>query len=92
MPTMIDVRPDMRLACKDDWLGPPWASGEAALLIHGVAETSRAWTAWVPHLGVHCRVLRPDLPGFGSSSAAPAGYDWSTPALAAEQILKAASD
>src|SRR5438094_673074 len=67
---------------EDDSFGDPWLQPETVLLIHGVAESSRAWYAWVPHLARAMRVLRPDLPGFGRSSV-PGGYDWSTKSFAA---------
>lgn len=66
---------------KDDWFGPPWRVPEAVLLIHGVAESSRAWYGWVPHLARKYRVIRPDLPGFGESGA-EAGRSWTTAAYA----------
>ena len=33
----------------DDYTDP-WTSPETILLIHGVADTSKAWFAWVPRL------------------------------------------
>jgi len=66
---------------EDDWYGPPWIEPETVLLIHGVAESSRAWYAWVPQLSREFRVIRPDLPGFGQTPARP-GREWSTAAFA----------
>ncbi|MFO1188216.1 MAG: alpha/beta fold hydrolase [Alphaproteobacteria bacterium] len=66
---------------EDDWFGPPWLDPAVLLLIHGVAESSRAWYGWVPHLARTYRVIRPDLPGFGRSAAAP-GRKWHTAAFA----------
>jgi len=60
----------------------PWTTPETILLIHGVADTSKAWFAWVPQLARRFRVLRPDLRGFGQSSIPPRGYQWSLAALA----------
>ncbi len=54
------------------------------LLVHGIAESSHAWYAWVPHLARRFRVLRPDLPGFGRSTVPPRDYGWSTAAFAAD--------
>ncbi len=67
---------------EDEYFGDPWREPAPVLLIHGVAESSRAWYGWVPHLARSMRVLRPDLPGFGGSSV-PKGYDWSTTSFAA---------
>src|SRR5207249_3326097 len=68
---------------EDDYFGEPWVEPEVVMLVHGVAESGRAWTCWVPHLARTMRVLRPDLPGFGRSAMPPAGYRWSVPAFAA---------
>ena len=65
----------------DDYTDP-WTTPETILLVHGVADTSKAWFAWVPHLARRFRVLRPDLRGFGQSSIPPASYQWSLGGLA----------
>lgn len=69
---------------EDEWFGHPWLAPEAVVLIHGAAESSRAWFAWVPRLAGELRVLRPDLRGFGRSTVPPAGYPWSPRAFAAD--------
>jgi 3-oxoadipate enol-lactonase len=65
----------------DDYTDP-WTTPEIILLIHGVADTSKAWFAWVPRLARQFRVLRPDLRGFGQSSLPPPSYQWSLSGLA----------
>ena len=60
----------------------PWTTPETMLLIHGVADTSKAWFAWIPQLARRFRVLRPDLRGFGQSTIPPREYQWSLAALA----------
>jgi len=65
----------------DDYTDP-WTTPETILLIHGVADTSKAWFAWVPQLARQFRVLRPDLRGFGQSSLPPRDYQWSLGGLA----------
>src|SRR5579871_3071196 len=67
---------------RDDWLGEPWRKPETAVLIHGNAESSIVWYAWLPRMAQEFRVLRPDLPGLGRSQI-PAGFEWSLPNLAA---------
>ena len=52
-------------------------------MVHGNSESSRAWTQWVPHLAGKYRVVRPDLPGFGASSA-PSDYGFTASELAAD--------
>lgn len=86
MPT-IEIDPTLSMYYEDDYFGEPWHGHETVMLVHGVAESSRAWFAWVPHLARRLRVLRPDLRGFGRSSVPPAGYDWS-PAAFAEDLAR----
>ena len=66
---------------RDDWFGEPWRKPETAVLIHGNAESSLVWYAWIPRMGAEFRVLRPDLPGLGRSRI-PAGFEWSLPSFA----------
>jgi pimeloyl-ACP methyl ester carboxylesterase len=61
---------------KEDWLGAPWLDGEPALLLHGNLETSEIWYGWVPRMAQQFRLFRPDLPGFGRSTA-PRDFEWS---------------
>jgi pimeloyl-ACP methyl ester carboxylesterase len=67
---------------REDWFGEPWRKPETAILIHGNAESSLVWYAWIPRMGREFRVLRPDLPGLGRSRI-PAGFEWTLPSLAA---------
>jgi 3-oxoadipate enol-lactonase len=53
------------------------------VMVHGNAESSRAWTCFVPYLAGRYRVVRPDMPGFGAS-AEPPGYSWAVDELAAD--------
>ena len=82
MPT-IEVRPGLTMAYEDHWFGAPWTTPETIVMIHGNSESSRAWTQWVPHLAGKYRVVRPDLPGFGASSA-PQDYGFTAKELAAD--------
>ena len=79
---------------REDWFGEPWRKPETAVLIHGNAESSIVWYAWLPRMAQEFRLLRPDLPGLGRSRI-PAGFEWSLPGLAAfeAQVLdKAGAD
>jgi 3-oxoadipate enol-lactonase len=67
------------LFCIEDDYTDGWRSPDTVLLLHGIAERAETWRAWVPQLARHYRVLRPDLRGFGRSSALPSGFtiaDW----------------
>src|SRR5215213_7538969 len=63
----VTVTSNQALHYEDDYFGEPWKIPETVLLIHGAAESSKAWFAWVPHLARTFRVLRPDQRGFGQS-------------------------
>ncbi|MDQ7975978.1 alpha/beta hydrolase [Paraburkholderia sp. SARCC-3016] len=67
------------LFCIEDDYTDGWRTPDTVLLLHGIAERAETWRAWVPQLARRYRVLRPDLRGFGRSSALPAGFtiaDW----------------
>ncbi|MEO5844359.1 MAG: alpha/beta fold hydrolase [Caldimonas sp.] len=48
--------------------------GEPVVLLHGWPQTSHAWRHVMPLLAPHHRLIVPDLPGLGESSAPPDGY------------------
>lgn len=48
--------------------------GDAIVLLHGYAETSRMWRPLIERLADKHLVIAPDLRGFGSSDAPPDGY------------------
>jgi 3-oxoadipate enol-lactonase len=79
----LEIRPDLTLAYEDQCFVEPWSAPQTMVMVHGNAESSRAWTCWVPHLARKYRVVRPDMPGFGASSA-PIAYGWSVTELAAD--------
>ena len=87
MPTVrIDETLDLHYELDD--CTDPWTKPETILLIHGVADTSKAWFAWIPRLARRFRLLRPDLRGFGHSSVPPPDYAWSLSGFAQDlQIL-----
>ena len=72
----IRVAPDLDMFYLTDDYTDPWKKPESVLLLHGLAESSEAWFAWVPYLARHFRVVRPDMRGFGRSTAMPLDYPW----------------
>lgn len=69
----------------DECHADPWGpEPETVLMVHGMAESSRSWTAWVPHLSRRYRVVRVDLPGFGKSTVDIESFDFSIASLAGE--------
>ncbi|GLY34227.1 hydrolase [Amycolatopsis sp. NBRC 101858] len=63
--------------------------GPALLLLHGFPHTWRIWSAVIPHLTPHHRVIAPDLRGLGATTRADGGYDAATLAADAEALLDA---
>ncbi|WP_328443852.1 alpha/beta fold hydrolase [Amycolatopsis sp. NBC_00438] len=63
--------------------------GPAVLLLHGFPHTWRLWSAVIPHLARHHRVLAPDLRGLGATTRADGGYDAANLATDAEALLDA---
>jgi pimeloyl-ACP methyl ester carboxylesterase len=57
-------------------------TGTPLVLLHGVGANRAVWRAVTPLLADGHRVLAPDLPGFGASSAVTAGFDLQTAAEA----------
>lgn len=72
----VSVGPGLQIYYKEDWLGAPWLDGEPAILLHGNIETHEIWYGWVPRMAQQFRLFRPDLPGFGRSTA-PRDFEWS---------------
>lgn len=68
MPTHT-VKPGVRIHYELDDYTDPWGSADCVMMLHGIAETADAWRAWVPHFARRYRVIRPDLRGFGKSTA-----------------------
>lgn len=54
-----------------------WRHPESVICIHGLAESTEAWNAWVPHLARDFRVIRLDTRGFGQSTVMPSDHRWS---------------
>lgn len=71
----VSLGPGIQLYYKDEWLGAPWLDGEPAILLHGNIETHAIWYGWVPRMAQQFRLFRPDLPGFGRSTA-PRDFEW----------------
>lgn len=76
MPT-LRVEPDLDMYYRIDDFTDPWTKPEALLMIHGLAESSESWFAWVPHLARHYKVIRPDMRGFGQSTPMARDHAWS---------------
>ena len=40
----VEIRPGVWMAYEDHWFGEPWRVPETVVMVHGNAESSRAWT------------------------------------------------
>ena len=88
----IETRPRCHLYVDEDCHVDPWEPRpQTVVLIHGMAESGRAWTPWLPHLTRHFRVVRLDLPGFGRSLVDVGEYPWSMTSFA-EDVVKVVDD
>jgi 3-oxoadipate enol-lactonase len=74
--TIFCVSPDCMLHYVVDDYSDPWREPQTILMMHGNAESGAAWYAWVPQLARHYRVVRPDMRGFGASTAMPRDFPW----------------
>jgi 3-oxoadipate enol-lactonase len=80
MPT-FQPTPDVEMHYEVEDFTDPWRRKETILLLHGNAESGAAWYGWVPTLARHYRVVRPDMRGFGRSTAMPRDFPWTLDVL-----------
>ena len=73
---VFECAPGVKMHYVVDDYTDPWRKPETVLMLHGNCESSQAWYGWVPHLARDCRVVRPDMRGFGASTPMPADYKW----------------
>jgi 3-oxoadipate enol-lactonase len=70
------ISPDLDLHYLVDDFTDPWRKPDTILMLHGNAESSASWYAWVPVLARRYRVVRPDMRGFGGSTSMPRDFPW----------------
>src|SRR2546426_10575453 len=75
MPT-FQASPDLRMHYLVDDFTEPWTTTETILLLHGNAESSLAWYAWVPLLARRFPGVRPEMRGHGASTPVPRRFAW----------------
>lgn len=69
----------------DDYTAP-WCTPQTIVLLHGLGESGAVWYGWVPTLGCHHRIVRPDLRGFGRSTPMPKDFAWNVDLLVADTL------
>ena len=79
--------PDLDMHYRVDDFTDPWRDRQTILMLHGNAESGLAWYAWVPKLARSYRVVRPDMRGFGESTAMPREYPWTLDRLVEDFCL-----
>jgi 3-oxoadipate enol-lactonase len=86
---MPSFRPsaDLDMHYEVDDFTDPWRRPETILLLHGNAESGRAWYGWVPSLARQYRVVRPDMRGFGASTPMPRDFPWTLDILIDDFVL-----
>ncbi|HWO69376.1 MAG TPA: alpha/beta fold hydrolase [Actinomycetota bacterium] len=75
----------VRLAVRE-WPGPPGAP--AALLLHGLASTSRIWDLLAPRLARRLRVVAYDQRGHGESGKPSSGYGFDRVTADASAVIR----
>jgi pimeloyl-ACP methyl ester carboxylesterase len=73
---ILHIPPDLDLHYLVDDFTSPWSEPDTILMLHGNAESSASWYAWVPVLAGHYRLVRPDMRGFGASTPMPRDFPW----------------
>jgi 3-oxoadipate enol-lactonase len=81
------ISDDLDMHYRVDDFTDPWRRPQTILMLHGNAESGLAWYAWAPRLARQYHVVRPDMRGFGESTAMPRDYPWSLDRLAEDFCL-----
>jgi hypothetical protein len=85
---ILRIPPDLDLNYVVDDITEPW-SQPSTVLMHGNAESGAAWYGWVPELARRHCVVRPDMHGFGRSTAMPPDFPRSLDCLIDCQLIDA---
>jgi len=64
--------PTLTIGSRDAIAYDEYGSGPLVVLLHGSPGTSKAWSRVAERLADRFRVIAPNLPGYGATSAAPA--------------------
>lgn len=64
---VFEVRPGLQLSYERDDFTDPWETRPFLVLQHGNGRNARFWYRWIPYLGRHFRIIRPDMRGLGGS-------------------------
>jgi len=73
----IEVSPGVNLYSQVYDFTDPWVKAPTIVMVHGFAESSTAWYAWIPMLARNYRVILFDMRGFGKSTPMAQDFAWS---------------
>jgi 3-oxoadipate enol-lactonase len=82
----FQTSPGVEIHYRVDDYTDPWRKPETVLLLHGNAESSLAWYAWIPELARRFRVVRPDLRGHGASTPMSRDFPWTLDVIIGDLI------
>ena len=82
----LELAPDYKLFYAVDDSTDAWTHPATVVFVHGFAETTEAWRAWVPHLARFYRLVRIDQRGFGKSGPVPDNFAFTTELLVDDLI------
>jgi pimeloyl-ACP methyl ester carboxylesterase len=77
----IEVGSDVNLYSQVHDFTDPWVVAPTIVMVHGFAESSKAWYAWIPMLARNFRIVLFDMRGFGKSTPMAKDFAWSMDTL-----------
>jgi pimeloyl-ACP methyl ester carboxylesterase len=72
----LEVSTGIKLFCQVQDFTDPWTDAETIVMVHGFAESSASWYAWIPYLARTYRVVLFDMRGYGKSTPMPSDFSW----------------
>ena len=77
----LEVSPGVNLYCQVQDFTDPWSEAPTIVMVHGFAESSASWFAWIPYLARKFRVVLFDMRGYGKSTPMPSDFSWTMDCL-----------
>ena len=77
----LEVSPGVNLFCQVQDFTNPWEQTQTIIMVHGFAESSASWYAWIPYLARKYRVVLFDMRGYGKSTPMQSDFSWTMECL-----------
>lgn len=77
----IEVCPGVSVFCQLQDFTDPWTPAPTIIMVHGFAESSASWYAWVPYLARNYRLILFDMRGYGKSTPMASDFKWTMDCL-----------